>query len=211
MPTKTATAEDKTNISNAETVDGNSATNTSADTSGGDVSGPSEEKDGLVRAEVLDNDASFFKIRVEDEIIVDSGVVEEAMGLRMSPQLGDMIWVTLDADTKEVNKIYIYILVEDDTANTDTDGNTESGPTTVTATNKNHSKKVSTQSAVDSPKTDTPDGDTELGGNSQKHQAVADTSSAGGASGTGGTPVLASMLCNEMLNFEIELASNKKK
>ena len=79
MPTNTATAEDKTNISNTETVDSNSATNTSAYTPGGDVSGPLEEKNGLVRAEVLDNDASFFKIKVEDEIIVDRGVVEEAM------------------------------------------------------------------------------------------------------------------------------------
>ena len=59
-----------------------------------------------MRAEVLDNEESFFKIKLEDEIVVDSGVVREAMEFEMSPQVGDMIRVTFDADTKEVNKIY---------------------------------------------------------------------------------------------------------
>ena len=76
---------------------------------------------------------------------------------------------------------------------------------------KDESKKVSNQSAVDSRKTDTTDGDTEFGASFQTDQGVADNGNAGGSSGTGGTPVLASILCNEMLNLEIELASNEKK
>ena len=59
-----------------------------------------------MRAEVLVNEESFLKIKLEDEIVDDSGVVREAMDLGMSPQVGDIIWVTFDADTKEVNKIY---------------------------------------------------------------------------------------------------------
>ena len=92
-------------MSNAETTDGNPVTtNISAIASGGDASG--ERNDRAMRAEVLENEEPFFKIKLEDEIVIDSGVVREAMDLGMSPQVGDIIWVPFDADTKEVNKIY---------------------------------------------------------------------------------------------------------
>ena len=81
-------------------------TNTSAHTSGGGASGPSERDDGSMRAEVLDNEESSFEIRLEDEIVVDGGVVRKATDLGMSSQFGDMNWVTFDSSTKEVNKIY---------------------------------------------------------------------------------------------------------
>ena len=65
------TPEAKTHISNAETTDGNPVTtNTSANSSGGDASGPSERNDGSMRAEVLDNEESFLKIKLEDETVV---------------------------------------------------------------------------------------------------------------------------------------------
>ena len=77
---------------------------------------------------------------------------------------------------------------------------------TVTATDKDDSKKISSQSAVESRKSNNTDGDN---GNSQTDQGVTDSSSTGYSSGTGGILVLASILCNEMLNLEIELASNE--
>ena len=86
-------------------------TTTSGKNSGGDASDPSDGNDGSMRTEVLDNEEWFFKIKLEDEIVVNSGVVEEAMDLEMSPQVGDMIWVTFDADTKEVNKTYRWSIM----------------------------------------------------------------------------------------------------
>ena len=38
----------------------------------------------------------------EHKIVVDSEVVEEALDLGMSPQVGNSIWIILDASTKEV-------------------------------------------------------------------------------------------------------------
>ena len=107
MPKKSKTAKHKSHVSNAQSTDGDPAINTtSGKSSGGDASGLSERNDGSMRVEVLDNEESFFKIKLEDEILVDSRVVGEAMELGMSPHVADMTWVTFNADTKEVNRIY---------------------------------------------------------------------------------------------------------
>ena len=99
--------EDKSRVRNAETIDGNPVTtNTSANASGGDASGPSERDDRSFRTEVLDNEEPSLEIKLEDKIVVDGGVVRKAMDLGMSSQFGDMIWVTFDSSTKEVIKIY---------------------------------------------------------------------------------------------------------
>ena len=44
--------------------------------------------------------------RLNEDEIVDGGVVRKATDLGMSSLIGDMIWVTFDAGTKEVIKIY---------------------------------------------------------------------------------------------------------
>ena len=91
-----------------QSTDGDPATDiTSRKNSGGDASGPSDRENRSMRAEVLNNEESFFKIKLEDEIVIGREVIEVAATPGVSPLVGDMICVTFDASTKEVNKIYV--------------------------------------------------------------------------------------------------------